>query len=339
MPEANILETEMRQIAETPSLARLRHKLVAVFESGCLPKRKTCGSLRAILARPLESFAIVSRARSGWSRAKNLNLMERAIWRVLVPSPKTDWQGQDLAAYQCYFLEQRRNTPNSCRERCDATRKNWWGCCALRHRGRRGFLGTRAGRCGCCNWGWIRTGGSKRKNGEAGARELQKQLSELRRRLVRRLNADSASLGPAESRQSLVKIENDLARRLDERAKRTCAVERRDYFDDGIQEATRHGWKKFEESQNGGRLTGPVRDPTAAARTQACCKKWTGRCESAYWRRETTSVSTWMLQGVSRAASSPRMRQAAGNRNGAGRLAIREPWQLRLSGSCESDRR
>jgi hypothetical protein len=327
MPDANILETEMRQIAETPSLALLAPKLVAVFASGCLLEAEDVRVIEEqYLPRPLGSFAIIFTGAERLESREDLKLMERAIWRVLVPSPKMDWQGQDLATYQCYFWSS-AGTREFLRERCERDAGKLLG--VLRapiteedadslERGRAMWLLQLAD-------GYA-PGEAKEKNDEAALEELQKQLRELRRRLVRRLNADSASLG-RQITASLVKIENDLARRLDE----TCQTHMRKWnaATTSTTAFQRLLERRLEESlrESQKRLQAELDQYVAqtAARTQALLQEvdWP-LADRLIGGVKQPAVSTWMLQGVSRAARAPRIEAAAGIETAQAALAIRE---------------
>jgi hypothetical protein len=82
----------------------LADKLIAVFECGRL---LTVSEVRMLaeqfLPRPLETFAIVFTRAERLETSEDLELAERAIWRVLVSGANKDWHRQDLLACQCYL--------------------------------------------------------------------------------------------------------------------------------------------------------------------------------------------------------------------------------------------
>jgi hypothetical protein len=82
----------------------LADKLIAVFECGRLLTAPEVRMLaEQLLPRPLETFAIVFTRAERLETREDLELAERAIWRVLVSDANKDWRRQDLLGCQCYL--------------------------------------------------------------------------------------------------------------------------------------------------------------------------------------------------------------------------------------------
>ena len=117
-----VAQYQISRIATAPHPTLFASKLIAVFECGRLLDASEVKTLVAqFLPRPLESFAIVFMCAERLETPRDLELMERAIWRVLVPAAKHDWRGQDLSTYQCY-LWACAPPRNFLRERCERDR-------------------------------------------------------------------------------------------------------------------------------------------------------------------------------------------------------------------------
>jgi hypothetical protein len=214
---AEIAGDSIERITAMPCRALGAAKLVAVLECGrVLEAPEVKAIVEQFLPRPLESFAIVFARAELLESSEDLDLMERLIWRVVVPDPKPDWQRQDLLAYQCYFWT--ASEPQEfLRERCRRDREELAAVlrrpiddadAELLDRGRAIWLVDFAE-------GFA---SKDRPRGDAEAarlRQVRDEIAEVRRRLARRLDADSAGLG-RQTTASLLKLEQDLLRRMEE---------------------------------------------------------------------------------------------------------------------------
>jgi hypothetical protein len=104
LSEAKIETCALEGLAQDPAPALAANKIAAVFECGrMLAADEVEGIANAFFCRPASSYAIVFAGAEQIMSAEDLELIERAIWRLLVPEPKTDWNGQNLADYRCYL--------------------------------------------------------------------------------------------------------------------------------------------------------------------------------------------------------------------------------------------
>ncbi|MGH8200914.1 MAG: hypothetical protein ACREVO_11220 [Steroidobacteraceae bacterium] len=99
-----VAQIDIDQTASSAHPVLSADKLIAVFECGRL---LTAPELRMLaeqfLPRPLETFAIVFTGAERLETREDLELAERAIWRVLVSGANRDWRRQDLLGCQCYL--------------------------------------------------------------------------------------------------------------------------------------------------------------------------------------------------------------------------------------------
>ena len=210
----------MERIGAPPFRGLSAAKLVAVFECGrVLEAPEVKAIAEQYLPRPIETFAIVFTCAERLQSSEDFDLMERAIWRVVVPDPKRDWQRQDLLAYQCYFWSA-VEPGEFLRERCRRDRDELAAIlrrpiaeadAELLDRGQAVWLLDFAE--------GFAPAGTPRKDGEAsGLRQARDEIAEVRRRLTRRLDADAAGLG-RQTTASLLRLEQDLFLRIEETRK------------------------------------------------------------------------------------------------------------------------
>ena len=214
--QAEVAAEPIGQAAAPPFRALFAAKLVAVLECGrVLDAAEVQTIAQQLLPRPIESFAIVFTHVERLESSEDLDLMERAIWRVVVPDPKRDWQRQDLLAYQCYFWG--ASEPREfLRERCRRDSEELAALLRrpladsdveLLDRGRASFLLDLAE--------GFAPQRQPRAGGEAGRlRQARNEVAEVRQRLVRRRDEDAAGLA-RQATASLLKLEQDLLRRLE----------------------------------------------------------------------------------------------------------------------------
>jgi hypothetical protein len=217
---AGIAEEPIEQIAAPPFRALSAAKLVAVLECGrVLEAREVKVIAEQFLPRPLESFAIVFTRAERLESSEDLDLMERAIWRVVVPDPKRDWQRQDLLAYQCYFWTS-SEPKEFLRDRCRRDREEL-AAVLRRPIGEADAESLDRGRAVWLVEFAVEFAPSGRPRGDvhtARLRQARDEIAEARRRLARRLDADAAGLG-RQATTSLLRLEQDLLWRMEETRK------------------------------------------------------------------------------------------------------------------------
>jgi hypothetical protein len=222
---AEIAGESLEGIAAMPCRPLSAAKLVAVFECGrMLEALEVKAIAEQFLPRPLESFAIVFTRAELLESAEDLDLMERLIWRVVVPDPKRDWQRQDLLAYQCYFWT--ASEPQEfLRERCRRDREELAAVLRRPIDDADTELLDRARAIWLVDFAEEFVPVDRpRGDGEAGRlRQARDEIAEVRKRLVRRLDADSASLCRYAT-ASLLELERDLVRRMEQARKGQTGV-------------------------------------------------------------------------------------------------------------------
>jgi hypothetical protein len=94
----------LEDLANNPLPAIKADRAVAFFDCGHL---LDAGAIEAInnafFSRPLACYAIVMGGAEQLESEEDLNLISRNAWRLLVPEPKADWAGQDLLEQQCFL--------------------------------------------------------------------------------------------------------------------------------------------------------------------------------------------------------------------------------------------
>ena len=201
---AECAQCQISRIATAPHPALFASKLIAVFECGRLLEASEVKTLVAqFLPRPLESFAIVFVCAERLETPQDLDLMERAIWRVLVLGAKRDWRGQDLSTCQCYLWA---GAPprNFLRERCERDRARLAAvlcrptgaadAASLDRRRVVQLLDLAAAQ--------VPTEPRRGDDQMAVPRQLRDEIAQLRRRLARRLDAGASEL----SRRAVVAL-------------------------------------------------------------------------------------------------------------------------------------
>ena len=213
---AEITEAPIGEIAAPPFSAWFATKLVAVFECGrALDAAAATAIAEQFLTRPLESFAIVFTHAERLKSPEDLDQMERAIWRLVVPDPKREWQRQDLLAYQCYLWS--ASEPNEfLRDRC---RRDAEELAALLRRPLADpdvELLDRAQVSRLLDFAEGFTPATHpARDGDAGRlRRARVEVAEVRSRVARRMDGDAASLS-AQVAASLLALEQDLLRRIE----------------------------------------------------------------------------------------------------------------------------
>jgi hypothetical protein len=95
----------LEELAHDPLPAVKVQKLIAVFACGTLLGTSEVDAMgQAFFSRPLGSYTIVLTGAEELSSEEDLNLIERGMWRLLVPDQASSgWREQDLSAYGCYL--------------------------------------------------------------------------------------------------------------------------------------------------------------------------------------------------------------------------------------------
>jgi hypothetical protein len=115
---AAVRQAGLEDIQGEPQAALLASRLIAVFECGRVLEPAEIELVgQHFLPRPIESYAIVFTRAERLQTHEDLELMERAIWRALIPEPKADWRRQNLRGYRCYFWSEAA-VPSHLAERC-----------------------------------------------------------------------------------------------------------------------------------------------------------------------------------------------------------------------------
>lgn len=79
-------------------------KVIALFECGRLIEAEAVEAVNnAFFTRPAASYAIVLCRADRLESEDELKLTLRNAWRLLVPDPKPDWSGQDLLERRCFL--------------------------------------------------------------------------------------------------------------------------------------------------------------------------------------------------------------------------------------------
>ena len=103
-PALEIAKTGTEALAANPMCAGEVERLVVVFECGKLMTAAAVDVVQQIcFSRPEGSYAIVLRGAENLESDEELDLLERGVFRLLVPEPKGDWHGQDLLQSACYL--------------------------------------------------------------------------------------------------------------------------------------------------------------------------------------------------------------------------------------------
>ncbi len=280
---AECAQCQIGRIATAPHPGLFASKLIAVFECGRLLEASEVKTLLAqFLPRPLESFAIVFVCAERLETPQDLELMERAIWRVLVPGARRDWRGQDLSTCQCYLWA---GAPprNFLRERCERDRARLAAvlcrptgaadAASLDRRRVVQLLDLAAAQ--------IPTEPRRGDDQMAAPRQLRDEIAQLRRRLTRRLDAGASEL----SRRAVIAL-LEAERQL-------------------VTEAQMHSWRAGFEAELNERVNAIVADTRALLREPM--SRAAANCRPEPWDRLAAGPGDISLE-----AFLPRLQYRAG---------------------------
>ena len=280
---AECAQCQIGRIATAPHPGLFASKLIAVFECGRLLEASEVKTLLAqFLPRPLESFAIVFVCAERLETPQDLELMERAIWRVLVPGARRDWRGQDLSTCQCYLWA---GAPprNFLRERCERDRARLAAvlcrptgaadAASLDRRRVVQLLDLAAAQ--------IPTEPRRGDDQMAAPRQLRDEIAQLRRRLARRLDAGASEL----SRRAVIAL-LEAERQL-------------------VTEAQMHSWRAGFEAELNERVNAIVADTRALLREPM--SRAAANCRPEPWDRLAAGPGDISLE-----AFLPRLQYRAG---------------------------
>ena len=280
---AECAQCQIGRIATAPHPGLFASKLIAVFECGRLLEASEVKTLLAqFLPRPLESFAIVFVCAERLETPQDLELMQRAIWRVLVPGAKRDWRGQDLSTCQCY-LWACAPPRNFLRERCERDRARLAAvlrrptgaadAASLDRRRVVQLLDLAAAQ--------IPTEPRRGDDQMAAPRRLRDEIAQLRRRLTRRLDAGASEL----SRRAVIAL-LEAERQL-------------------VTEAQMHSWRAGFEAELNERVNAIVADTRALLREPM--SRAAANCRPEHWDRLAAGPGDISLE-----AFVPRLQYRAG---------------------------
>jgi hypothetical protein len=91
----------LEALTANPAAALAANRVVMVFRCGRLLTAEGVDAATEVLSRPPESYAIVFVGAEAIRDLSELNLIERGIWQALVGEPGVRWAGQDLAELRC----------------------------------------------------------------------------------------------------------------------------------------------------------------------------------------------------------------------------------------------
>lgn len=86
------------------SLPVAAERMIVVFECGKLMSAEDVeATAQVCFSRPQGSYVIVMRGAEQIENAEDLEIVERGVFRLLVPDPKPEWNQQSLQQYSCYL--------------------------------------------------------------------------------------------------------------------------------------------------------------------------------------------------------------------------------------------
>jgi hypothetical protein len=213
LPGARVTAVRLEDLAEDPAPALKAEKCIALFECGRLVEAGEVEAIAgAFFGRPAGSYAIVLAGAELIDDEEELDLVQKGVWRLLVPGPKPDWGKQDLLEHHCYLWS--AGEPHAflrLRVQRDVQSLGEWLRAPLADAD--GLA--REGALYALDLADEQLRRGEREGHEAPPVHQQRivealeTLSELRRRLVRRLDADAASI-ERQLTASLQTLEQDL---------------------------------------------------------------------------------------------------------------------------------
>lgn len=127
-PGLDIVTRPLRSLAEDPLPAVRADRVLVVVECGGVPGSEAVNALVGVLFRcPAESYAIVLTRADRITDENDLEMVQRMGWTLLVPGPKPDWKGQNLADHGVYlWSEEPARDVLASREATDAKALGRW---------------------------------------------------------------------------------------------------------------------------------------------------------------------------------------------------------------------
>ncbi|MET7403865.1 hypothetical protein ABZS66_61395, partial [Dactylosporangium sp. NPDC005572] len=89
------------EAVESPDRTLAADRALVVFRCGQLLSLEEAEAARTVAQRPDGSYLIVFVGADRLADPDELELVQRAAWRVLLAGPTEDWRGQDLAERAC----------------------------------------------------------------------------------------------------------------------------------------------------------------------------------------------------------------------------------------------
>jgi hypothetical protein len=103
-PNDDAVIAPLEDLVNDPLPTLKSDRVVALFDCGQLMGAGAVEAINnAFFTRPPASYAIVLGGAEQLETDEDLNLISRNAWRLLVPEPKPDWDRQDLLEQQCFL--------------------------------------------------------------------------------------------------------------------------------------------------------------------------------------------------------------------------------------------
>jgi hypothetical protein len=220
-------------------------RVVVAFRCGKFLTLSQIEAAQQLMQRPPGSYAIIFTDADVVQDENDLNILERGIWQTLVGNPDIRWAGQDLAEYWCLLWGEPR-PGGFMADRLERDKRMLREWLLPPDGARAGLAALRAGHAvdlaerAAALTGPALTGPAATPRAEsAGLRGAQKSLEELRRQLLKQLDADASYL------------DSEIEASLDEVRRQTrAAIARR---------VRQHGDASWTDQELGREIEGVVR--------------------------------------------------------------------------------
>lgn len=104
VPALRLQKMPITELAADPMQAAISERVAILQECGKMLSSETVETIaQTCFSRPHGSYVIVMRGAEQIETAEDLELVERAVFRLLVPEPKSEWNHQNLRQFGCYL--------------------------------------------------------------------------------------------------------------------------------------------------------------------------------------------------------------------------------------------